>query len=75
MNSKSNLFIGFTNTLSCGCGFIAPLVAGFLLENVADKFLAWNVLFYICMGIYLIGKRSELNQLIQLIGPIWLLDF
>ena len=47
---------GFTNTLSCGCGFIAPMVAGVFLENVADKFLAWNLIFYCAVAVYLIGR-------------------
>lgn len=51
----SGSIFGFTNTLSCGCGFIAPMLASFFLENVADKFFAWNLIFYSAVVVYLIG--------------------
>ena len=58
----SGSIFGLTNTLSVACGFIAPMMTSFFLENVDDKLLAWNIIFYSCIVVYLIGKRMVIND-------------
>lgn len=30
-------------------------MVGIILENVEDKYMAWNLVFYIAIGVYIIG--------------------
>lgn len=46
---------GFTNTFACFNGFLSPIMVGFILNNVDDKFFAWNIVFYILIATCLVG--------------------
>lgn len=53
----SGSIFGITNTLGCSNGFLAPLMASVVLENVANKYAAWNLIFYIAVTIYVLGEK------------------
>ena len=51
----SGSIFGFTNTLGTANGFLAPMMAGLVLDKVPNKFIAWNIIFYVSLVVYFIG--------------------
>ena len=41
-----SLLFATMNTIAMSAGFLAPMFAGLLLDNIADKWLAWKYIFY-----------------------------
>ena len=41
-----SLMFATMNTVAMSAGFLAPMFAGLMLDNIADKWLAWNYIFY-----------------------------
>ncbi|XP_033121660.1 sialin-like [Anneissia japonica] len=55
----AGVLMGFTNTIATIPGFVGPLIVGTLTEN-NDTRQQWQIVFWICFGIYALGLLTYL---------------